>query len=54
MTSVIGVKHKGLWNVPEEMQVPAECLASARLGRAAGLRVILTGISKCSLEGALF
>ena len=42
MTRVIGVKHKWLWSVPSEMQVPAECLASARRGRAADLRVIFT------------
>ena len=37
MTSVYGVKHKWLWSVPDEMQVPAECLTSANL------RVILNG-----------
>ena len=42
MTSVIGVKHKRLWSVPDEMQVPAECLVSARRGRAADPRVIFT------------
>ena len=42
MTSVIGVKHKSLLSDPDEMQVPAECLTSARRGRAAGLRVIFT------------
>ena len=31
MTSVIGVKHKWLWSVPDEMQVSDECLVSARL-----------------------
>ena len=30
MTSVTEVKHKWLWSVPEEMQVPAKCLTSAR------------------------
>ena len=45
MTSVIEVKHKWLWSVPDEMQVPAECLASARRGRAADLRVIFTEAS---------
>ena len=42
MTSVIGVKHKWLWSVPDEMQVPDECLGSARRGRAADLSVIFT------------
>ena len=42
MTSVIEVKDKWLLSVPDEMQVPAECLASARRGRAADLRVIFT------------
>ena len=42
--SVIGVKHKWLWGVPDEMQVLAECIVSARGGRAAGLRVIFTVI----------
>ena len=42
MTSVIGVKHKGLWSVPDEMQVPDECLSRACRGRAADLRVIFT------------
>ena len=42
MTSATGVKHKWLWSVRDEMQVPAECLVSARQGRAAGLRVIFT------------
>ena len=40
MTSVIEVKHMWLWNVPDEMQVSAECLAGARQGWAADLRVI--------------
>ena len=35
ITSVIEVKYKWLLSVPDEMQVPAECLASARRGRAA-------------------
>ena len=42
MTSVIGVKHKWLLSVPDEMQVPAECLSSARRRLAADLRVIFT------------
>ena len=46
MTSVIGVIHKWLRSVPDEMQVLAECLASAHRGRAADLRVIFT--RKCS------
>ena len=46
MKSVTEVKHKWLWSVPEEMQVPAEYLASARRGRDAGLRVIFTEKSK--------
>ena len=44
--SVIEVKDKWLLSVSDEMQVPAECLASARRGPAAGLRVIFTGIIK--------
>ena len=46
MTSVIEVKDKWLLSVPDEMQVPAECLASARRGQAADLRVIFTKILK--------
>ena len=42
MTSVIEVKNKWLWSVPNEMQVPAKCLASARRRLAADLRVIFT------------
>ena len=42
MTSVIEVKDKWILSVPDEMQVPAECLTSARRGRAADLRVIFT------------
>ena len=55
MTSVIGVKHKWLWSVPDEMQVPAEWLTSARRGRAADLRIIFTtaitgGLLSCVLH----
>ena len=35
ITSVIEVKYKWLLSDRDEMQVPAECLASARRGRAA-------------------
>ena len=42
MTSVIEVKGKWLLSVSDEMQVLAECVASARRGLAADLRVILT------------
>ena len=42
MTSVIEVKDKCLLGVPDEMQVPTECLPSARQGQAADLRVIFT------------
>ena len=47
MTSVIEVKHKWLWSVPDEKQVHAECLTSARRGRAADLIVIFT---RCTLQ----
>ena len=49
MTSVIEVKDKWHLSVPDEMQVPAECLASARQGLAADLRVIFTQISNTSM-----
>ena len=42
MTSVLWLKRKWLCSVPDEKQVPAEYLASARRGRAAELRVIFT------------
>ena len=42
VTSIIEAKHKWPWSVPDEMQVPAECLASARRRLAADLRVIFT------------
>ena len=42
MTSVIKVKDKWLLSVPDEIQVPAMCLASARRGRAADLGVTFT------------
>ena len=42
MTSVMEVKGKWLLSVSDEMQVLAECVASARRGLAADLRVILT------------
>ena len=42
MTSVMEVKGKWLLSVSDEMQVLAECVASARWGLAADLRVILT------------
>ena len=42
MTSVIKVKDKWLLSIPDEIQVPAKCLASARRGRAADLGVIFT------------
>ena len=42
MATVIEVKDKGLLSVPDEMLVPVECLASARRGPAADLRVIFT------------
>ena len=42
IASVIEVKYKWLLSFPDEMQVPVECLASARQGRAADLRVILS------------
>ena len=42
MTIVIEVKDKWLLSVSDEMQVSAECLASARRGRADDLRVIFT------------
>ena len=45
MTSVIWVKRKWLWSVPDEIQVPAECLTSAHQGQAADWQVIFTQYS---------
>ena len=45
IASAIKVKYKWLLSVPDEIQVPVKCLANARRGWAADLRVIFTNKS---------